>query len=125
MIATEFFTSHFRVKVVSHLQELIYSFESTFMTDAEERWRDFIGKEIEKAEEDLIGYISDGLSKSLISAAFAIVVVLPLRKEIKLDLEELENKIGATQEALGIVPKLRCNWQCTARDLELRIEKLR
>ena len=95
------------------------------MTDAEEKWRDFIEKEIENAGEDLIGYISDRLPKSLISTAFAIIVVLPLRKEIKLDLEELENKIGATQESLGIVPKLRCNWQCTARDLELRIEKLR
>ena len=94
------------------------------MTDAEEKWRDFIEKEIENAGEDLIGYISDRLPKSLISTAFAIVVVLPLRKEIKLDLEELENKIGATQESLGIFPKLRCNWQCTARDLELRIEKL-
>ena len=46
LIVPEFFASHFKVKVVSHLQELIYSFESTFMTDAEEKWKDFIEREI-------------------------------------------------------------------------------
>ena len=53
------------------------------------------------------------------------MVILPLRKEIKLDLEELEAKIGTAQMTLGITPRLRCGWQCTARDLELRISKMR
>ena len=110
VVIPEFFTSHFKVKVVSHLQELIYSFESTFMTDAQERWQEFIESEIDNAGQDLDGYVPAGISKSLVSAAFAVMVVLPLRKEIKLDLEELETKIMTAQDRLGITPRLRCNW---------------
>ena len=41
-----------------------------------------------------MGYVPDRLDNNAISAAFSVMVILPLRKEIKLDLEELESKIG-------------------------------
>ena len=46
--APEFFSSHFKLKVVQKLQEMIATFSQTFMTDAEEKWNGFIIDELEK-----------------------------------------------------------------------------
>lgn len=66
------------------------------MTDAEEKWNDFIMKELEKLKkvEDPQAYKPDDLDLAVLTAAFAVMVVLPLKKEIKHDLHLLEAKIA-------------------------------
>ena len=66
------------------------------MTDAEEKWNDFIVEEFEKLKisEDQQAYKPKDIDLKLLVAAFAVIVVLPLKKEIKLDLHLLEAKIA-------------------------------
>ena len=58
------------------------------MTNAEEKWDNFITEELEKIKtlEDPQAYKPDDLDLRVLTSAFAVMVVLQLKKEIKHDL---------------------------------------
>ena len=66
------------------------------MTDTEEKWNDFIEEELKNvaASDNPSAYKPKDLDLSVLVAAFAIMIVLPLKKEIKHDLHILEAKIA-------------------------------
>ena len=52
------------------------------------------------------------------------MVVLPMRQEIKHDLELLEKKVMCAQSYFDIKPRLRCSWICTPEEMELYVSSL-
>ena len=57
----------------------------------------------------------------VLRAALNILVVLPIKADIKHDWYLLENKIKELQRKWNISPLIRCSWQITEQDLAIRV----
>ena len=55
-----------------------------------------------KTVEDPQAYMPEGLDLNVLTAAFSVMVVLPLKKEIKHDMHLLETKISNAQTKFKI-----------------------
>jgi hypothetical protein len=55
-------------------------------------------------------YKPKDLDMSVLRAALSILVVMPIRKDIKHEWHVLETKISRIQKDWGVSPELRCSW---------------
>ena len=74
--------------MITHLTE-------SFVSSLQKKWTDYLTEEANNLKDvkSKQAYRPVGLDKATLSAAFAIIAVLPLRMEIKNDLELLEKKM--------------------------------
>ena len=81
---------------MEQLQVSIGQFQLSFMTHHEEQWNKFVQETLAKAKnvEDPQSYTPDDLNMKALQTAFAIMVMLPLKRYIKHDLLLLETKIS-------------------------------
>ena len=94
-VPPEFFLSYFKLKVVDYLQSRILNFKQSFMTDAEEKWSDYITQELELAKKDAkpFAYKPADLDSKILTLAFSVIVAVPPKKEVKHSLDSLEQKV--------------------------------
>ena len=92
----------------------------------ESEWRSFLKEEREstKYQNASLGYKPEGLDDSVLQAAFQILVVLPLRTEIKHNIELIEKKVMKAQACFGLKPKVNCTWKCTDKELDSYLKVL-
>ena len=66
----------------------------SFVSSLQMKWTDYLSEEAKNLQgvKNTQTYRPNGLDKATLSAAFSIISVLPLRREIKNDLELLEKK---------------------------------
>ena len=86
------------------------------MSTLQRKWLAFIQKESNNLSElkNPYSYKPRDLAIGTLSAAFAIMTSMPLKKDIKNDIELLEKKIAIIQTNLQIKPRQKCNWGQTA-----------
>ena len=91
----DFFISHFYHKVWTLLRERINAFQSGFVTTLEENWLNFVTEERKNLQffDNKQAYKPKSLEPDILIAAFSIIVILPMRKEVKHDLTFVFNKI--------------------------------
>lgn len=77
----------------------INEFQTCFVTATEEEWVVFVREEAKNLTfwENKQAYKSKDLSSELVRAAISILVVMPIKAEIKLDWHVLESKIARMQ----------------------------
>ena len=100
--------SYFKLKVVDYLQSRIGNFKQSFMTDAEEKWSDFIAKQLEESNKtkNPFAYKPEDLDTKILTLAFSVIVAIPLKREVKHSLDSLEQKVVMAQTNLGLKPLL-------------------
>ena len=59
-------------------------------------------------------------SNEILKAALSLIVVLPIRKEIKHEWHVLETKLSRLQQGWKVSPTFRCSWNATEEDFENR-----
>ena len=115
----EFFINHYKHKIANKLIEQINKFKAEFVTATEEEWIIFVREEKKQQMvwENKAAYLPKDLNLELLRAAFSIIVVMPIKPDIKHDWHILETKIARIQKAWNLTPPLRCSWQITEQDL--------
>lgn len=59
------------------------------------------------------------------TAAFSIILILPMRKEVKHDLELVYNKVQNARKGLDLNTKPFPNWEYVPEDMQKRLIKLK
>ena len=122
----EFFVSHYKSKIAEYLTEQINKFKADFNTENEEAWIMFVEQERKNLQfwDNKQSYKPKELNLDVLRAALSIIVVLPIKAEIKHDYQVLETKIDRLQKGWGINPPNRCSWQISKQDLQIRLNFL-
>ena len=96
------------------------------MTDAEEKWSDFISKQLEEANKtkNPFSFKPDDLDTKILTLAFSVIVAIPLKREVKHSLDSLEQKVVMAQTNLGLKPLLQCKFNCKQSDIDETVRKL-
>ena len=92
------------------------------MTATEEEWLVYCREERKNLQfwDNKQAYKPQALNLEILKAALSIIVVLPIRKEIKHEWHVVETKLSRLQQGWHISPYLRCSWQATEEDFENR-----
>jgi len=96
------------------------------VTATEQEWIVFIREERKSMNfwDNKAAYKPKDLDMNVMRAVLSLMVVLPIKKEIKHDWHIIETKISRIQKDWGIRPELRCSWQITPEDQGIRVAKL-
>ena len=91
----EFFRSYYRINLLEKFDVMITLMQDTFISSLQKKWVDYLTEEKRnmKGVKHTQTYKPLGLDKATLSSAFSIMAVLPLRMEVKNDLELLEKKM--------------------------------
>ena len=119
----EFFVSHYKAILADRLIDEINKFMTEFTSENEQKWMDFISKEEQNLKffSEPTAYKSKDLSIDVIKAALHLLVVLPIKADVKHDWHVLETKIARIQKAWEISPIIRCYWHITDQDMQIRV----
>ena len=122
----EFFVSYCKAAVSSEYIGRVNMFKAGFVSTTEENWLKFVTEERKNLQfwENKQAYKPKDLDMSVLALVLRVLVVLPIKRDIKHDWHLLETKLAKLQKELGVAPLQRCSWLCTAEDLELRVAQL-
>lgn len=108
----DFFIQYYKTKIANKLIDQINRFKADFATATEEEWIVFIREERKSMNfwENKSLYKPKDLDMSALRAALSLLVVMPIKKDIKHEWHIIETKISRIQKDWGISPELRCSW---------------
>lgn len=123
----EFLYSNYKYKIWSRLKDRINAFRSGFVSTIEENWLNFVAEERKNLQfyENKQAYRSKQLHLDVLSAAFNVMMILPLRAEVKHDTELVYNKIQNAKKLFALNSKPYPTWDYNESDMERRVDKLR
>ena len=92
----EFFISFYKRKLVKKLIEKINEFKTNFVTATEEDWVLFMKKEsrIMQNFENKMTYIPENLNMEVLKTVLSIMVVMPIKADMKHDIGVIEKKLS-------------------------------
>ena len=84
-----------RVTAANAFTEWIIECQDSMRSSLESEWKAFLIEQRESTDyqDASLGYKPDGLDDSVLQAAFQILAVLPLKTEIKHNIELIEKKV--------------------------------
>lgn len=122
----EFFITFYKRKIAKALIDKIDQFKLHFMTQTEEDWERFVEEEKKKMAniEKKHTYVPQGVDMDALKAVLSIMVVMPIKADMKHDWDVIETKLTRLQRAWNVTPAFRYSWTISDGDLELRVQRL-
>ena len=83
-----------------------------FTTAVEEEWLVFIREERKNLQhiENKQAYLPRDIDQNILRIALSLIVVMPIKADIKHDWHVVETKVNRLQKGWNITPPFRCTW---------------